>query len=248
MKPGSRLISGAHGRAARAAACALPHGIDSGGAMRKPRSGGEYSDSSSQPRRASGCIETTFRYGYAIAPTTATNTTAPIASNSSSRRPNGCRRRSHQMPAATRMPPRTYPNGRPMPNPMVICQVATSQPASAQPGRTRTGRYPSRSDQPCPRASMASDSAIPPVDSTCMCPAWPSRHGAYPNAAPATAAATRVPPSWRTRAYAPKNASAATSTYITLYRNSAATGPVPIMPTGAYPSSVSENAKLYFSG
>ena len=80
-----------------------------------------------------------------------------------------------------------------------------------------------------------------------MCPACPHRHGAYANAAPATAAGIRPAPNCRTSAYGPTNASVCSRMNMMLYRTRAAVGPVPINDAGRYPS-VSENAKLSWSG
>jgi hypothetical protein len=132
---------------------------------------------------------------------TTAKTTPPARLAISRRRPNGGRafRRYQDQPyvrAATRQAPiRKYTNGRPMPKPSVICQVATSQPARAQPGLRRSGRYPWRSDQPCPRASMARASAMPPVERMFMWPPCASRQGEKAQARPPNAAPNRPAPS-----------------------------------------------------
>jgi hypothetical protein len=134
-----------------------------------------------------------------------------------------------------------YANASPIPKPRLICHATTHQPANAHHGFTSSRRNPRTNEYPCPRASIARASGIPPSDSTCMCPACPHRHGAYAKATPATAAAVRRAPSCRTSAYGPRNANACSRTNMMLYRTSAAPGPVPISPAGKYPSSVSEN-------
>ena len=205
--PGDSTISGGQVRAERSARCRSPHTVDVSGAMNQPRQGGEKSSARSALRRAAGTVSTTLKYGLLRARATSAKTTAPAASAASARRrPAVARQRpGRASPRAPRaLTPRTaYPNGMPTASPRVSCQQAIAQPATTQPARIRSGRQPSRSDQPRPRQRQARARAMPPVESTLTWVICCSRHGAKPNPAPATTAPAGPEPSARARAYPP---------------------------------------------
>ena len=142
-KPGSRAISRGQGRPLRGRGVRVAP---------EPRLG--WRDEEAAQRRRERCLRSTVR-AVRVLPGRPGSTGTP----SRPRRGEERRRRRRRRRAAAsgepgcavsqptrprRRPPTqaasTYANGRPMPKPRLICQAATSQPASAQPAVRRSGR------------------------------------------------------------------------------------------------------------